>query len=202
MAESPRVRIGHCCPDAPNVDVEVDGATAFEDVAFGDLSDYATLDAGAHEVRVVPSGGADAVIEANLDLEDETAYTVLATGLLEDIEPTVFTDDPGEVPSEKAHVRFVHASPDAPNVSIGVADGPELFADVGFREASGYEAVDDGTYDLEVRPIGADDVALALDGISLDGGAAYTAIAVGRVSDGSLDAILAEDATIQLPADD
>lgn len=202
MAERPRVRVGHCCPDAPNVDVEVDGATAFEDVAFGDLSDYATLDAGGHEVRVVPAGGGDAVIEADVDLDDETAYTVLATGLLEDIEPTVFVDDPGEVPSEKAHVRFVHAAPDAPNVSISVADGPELFANVGFREASGYEAVDDGTYDLEVRPTGADDVALALDGVSFDGGTAYSAIAIGRVSDDSLDAVLAEDAMLQLPADD
>jgi len=202
MAEDPRVRIGHCSPDAPNVDVQVDGATAFEDVAFGDLSDYATLDAGGHEVRVVPSGGGDAVIEADLDLEDETAYTVLATGMLEDIEPTVFTDEPGEVPPEKAHVRFVHAAPDAPSVSIRVVDGPELFADVGFREASGYEAVDDGTYDLEVRPTGADDVVLTLDGVSFDGGTAYTAIAIGQVSDDSLDAIMAEDAMIQVPADD
>jgi hypothetical protein len=202
MAEDPHVRIGHCCPDAPNVDIHVDGSPAFESVAFGDLSDYATLDAGEHEVRVVPSGGSDAVIEADLDLETETAYTVLATGMLEDIEPTVLMDEPGEVPSNKAHVRFIHAAPDAPNVSISVADGPEVFTDVGFRGASDYEAVDDGTYDLEVRPTGADDVVLALDDISFDGGTAYTAIAIGQVSDNSLDAILSEDAMIQLPADD
>jgi hypothetical protein len=202
MPQNPRVRIGHCCPDAPNVDILVDGSPAFEDVAFGDLSDYAPLDAGEHEVCVVPSSGGDAAIEASLDLEDETAYTVLATGMLEDIEPTVLMDEPGEVPSDKAHVRFIHTSPDAPDVSISVVDGPELFAGIGFREASDYEAVDDGTYDLEVRPTGTNDVALALDNISFDGGTAYTAIAIGQVSDGSLDATLAEDAMMQIAADD
>lgn len=202
MAEDSHVRVGHCCPDAPNVDVHVDDSPAFENVAFGDLSDYAMLDAGTHEVRVVPSEGGDAVIEANLDLEDETAYTVLATGLLEDIEPTVFEDEPGQVPSDKAHVRFIHASPDAPEVSISVADGPEVFTNVGYREASNYEAVDDGTYDLEVRPTGADDVVLTLDDISFGGGSAYTAIAIGQVGDQSLDAILAEDAMAMMPAED
>jgi hypothetical protein len=202
MAENTQVRIGHCCPDAPNVDIHVDDSPAFEDVAFGDLSDYTTLDPGAHGVRVAPSGDGDAVIEADLDLEEETAYTVLATGLLENIEPTVFEDAPGRVPSDKAHVRFIHASPDAPAVSISVANGPEVFTSVGFREASNYEAVDDGTYDLEVRPTGADDLVLALDDISFDGGSAYTAIAIGQVSDESLDAILAEDAMAMMAADD
>jgi hypothetical protein len=200
--EDPRVRIGHCSPDAPNVDVHVDGDPAFEDVAFGDLSDYAMLSTGDHDIRVVPAGGGDAVIETSLELETGTAYTVLATGVLADIEPTVFIDEPGEPPSNRAHVRFIHASPDAPNVSIRVVDGPELFANVGFREASAYEAVDDGTYDLEVRPMGDDEAVLTLDDVSLPGGTAYSAVAIGQVSDGSLDAVLAEDAMASLPADD
>lgn len=202
MANDPTVRIGHCCPDAPNVDVHVDGAPVLEDVAFGDLSDYQTVAAGEHTVRVVPAGGDEAVIEAELDLESDASYTVLATGMLEDIEPTVLVDDPGTVPADRSHVRFVHASPDAPSVSIGVRDGPDVFTDVGFRQASGYEAVDAGTYDLDVRPAGGDDVVLTVDGVSFSGGSAYTAIAVGQVADGSLEAILVEDGMIPMEADD
>jgi len=202
MANEARVRIGHCSPDAPNVDVHVDGDPAFENVAFGDLSDYAELAAGEHHVRVVPAGGGDAVIDANLDLEEGTGYTVLATGMLADIEPSVFTDEPGEVASDKSHVRFIHASPDAPAVSIGVKDGPEVFTDVGFRMASDYQAVDDGSYDLDVHPAGSDDVVLSVRGLSFDGGSAYTAIAIGQVGDDTLDVILAEDAMRAVPADD
>ena len=202
MPNEPQVRIGHCSPDAPNVDIHVDGSPAFENVAFGELSDYAPLDAGRHDVKVVPAGGGDPVIETTVELEDATAYTVLATGTLDDIQPNVFEDAPGDVPSDRSHVRFIHASPDAPSVSIAVAEGPELFSDVSFRQAGDYTPVDAGTYDLEVRPTGSDDVVLMLDGLSLDGGTAYTAVAIGQVGDDTLTAMLAEDATMQLAADD
>ena len=202
MPDEPQIRIGHCCPDAPNVDVHADGSPVLENVAFGDLSDYMELDAGRHEVTVVPTGGDDPVIEATVELEETTAYTVLATGMVDDIQPSVFEDTPGDVASNQSHVRFIHASPDAPNVSVRVAGGPEVFSDVAFRDASEYTPVDAGTYDLEVMPTGSEDIALALSDISFDGGTAYTAIAVGQAAEGTLDAILAEDAAMQLAADD
>ncbi len=197
----PRVRVGHCSPDAPNVDVHVDGSPAFENVAFRDVSDYAELPAGSHHVEVRPAAGGDPVITADLDLAEDTNYTVLATGALADIEPTVMEDDPGEVPSGKAHVRLIHASPDAPAVDVRVADGPRLFSGIDFRTASGYEQVDAGTYDIEVLPTGTDDIALSVDGIGFDGGTAYSAMAVGRAGDGSLEALLIEDAMPEMPAD-
>jgi hypothetical protein len=202
MATEPKVRVGHCSPDAPEVDIHIDGDRIVDNVPFGKLSDYSSLSAGTHSLRVVPAGGDDAVIEADVELAEDTAYTVLATGMLEDIEPTILTDDPGSVPSGNAHVRFVHASPDAPRVSIAVKGGDELISDIGFREASEYMPVDAGSYDLEVRPAGADDVVLSLADTSLGGGSAFTAIAIGLVEDDSLDALLAEDAAMPLEADD
>jgi len=198
----PMARIGHCSPDAPNVDVHVDGDLAFEDVAFRDISEYTSLPAGDHEIKVTPAGEDEAVLETTVSLDADTMYTALATGLLADIEPTVFVDEPGDVPSGKSHVRFIHASPDAPRVSLSVRDGPRLFRRIAFRKASDYEQIDAGTYDIDVMPTGSDDVALALDGLSFEGGSAYTAIAVGQVGDDTLDALLIEDAMAEVAADD
>ncbi|MFC7134617.1 MULTISPECIES: DUF4397 domain-containing protein [Salinibaculum] len=198
----PMIRIGHCSPDAPNVDIQVDGETAFEDVGFRDLSDYTSLAPGEHMVRIKPAGSTDTVIELNASLDEDTRYTALATGMLDDIEATVFVDDPGDVPTGKAHVRFIHASPDAPRVGISVRDGPDLFKRQQFRSASDYEQVDAGSYDLDVIPTGNREPALSLDGIEFSGGAAYSAIAVGLVEDGSLDALLVEDTVAELAADD
>ena len=202
--ESP-VRIGHCVPDAPDVDVHVDGEIAFEKVAFSDVTDYAPLPAGSHEVKITAHGETDPVIEATLDLDDNTSYTALATGMLseDDIEATVMVDAPGKVPDRMCHARVVHASPDAPAVDVRVADGgPTLFENVSFREASEYAPVDADTYDLEVCPTGSDDVAHSLPNTTLDGGSAITAIAVGQAGDGSLSAVITEDATMTLAADD
>lgn len=205
MANESSVRIGHCVPDAPDVDVRVDGDLAFEQIGFSDVTDYASLPSGRHEVSISAHGETDSVLETTLDLDDNTAYTALATGLLSenDIATTVIEDAPGKIAEGMCHARFAHASPDAPAVDVRVADGgPTLFENVSFREASEYTVVDSGKYDIEVCPAGSDDVALSLPNTSLDSGSAITAIAVGQVGDDSLSAVLAEDATLSLAADD
>jgi hypothetical protein len=199
---NPLVRVGHCSPDAPNVDIHVDDTPAFENVAFEDISEYTTLSAGSHEIRITPAGADDTVLETTLRLDDDTMYTVLATGLLDDIELTAFEDDPGDVPSGKSHVRFIHASPDAPRVTVQVTDGPKLFRRMKFRKASDYEQVDAGSYDIEVVARGGDEPALTLPGLRFEGGAAYSAIAIGQAGDGTLDALLIEDAMAEIAADD
>ena len=198
----PQVRIGHCSPDAPNVDIHVDGSPAFEDVAFEDISEYTTLTPGNHEIRITPAGEDETVLETTLRLETDAMYTALATGMREDLQISAFEDDPGEVPSGKSHVRFIHASPDAPRVAVQVKGGPKLFRRMKFRKASDYKPVDAGTYDIDVMPRGSDEPALSLPGLRFDGGTAYSAIAIGQVADGSLDALLVEDAVVELAADD
>jgi hypothetical protein len=198
----PQVRIGHCSPDAPNVDVYADDGMILEDVPFGTISDYMGLPEGGHELRVTATGDDAAVIEASVDLAADSATTVLATGMLDEIEPSMFPDEPGQVPSGKAHVRFIHASPDAPRVNIAVRDGPTLFRRAKFRSATDYEQVDAGQYDIDVTPTGSDEAALSLPGLTFDGGSAYTAIAIGLAGDGTLDAVLIEDAMVEMAADD
>lgn len=205
MTNESSVRIGHCVPDAPDVDIRVDGEIAFEQIGFSDVTDYASLSSGRHEVSISAHGETDPVLETKLDLDDDTSYTALATGMLSenDIAATVMKDAPGKIAEGMCHARFAHASPDAPAVDVRVADGgPTLFENVSFREASEYTPVDSGKYDVEVCPVGSDDIALSLPNTTLDGGSAVTVIAVGQVGDDSLSAVFTEDATTTLAADD
>src|SRR4028119_1899495 len=79
-----RVRVIHASPDAPAVDVFVDGTAALTNVAFRAISDYLEVPAGARNIQVAPTGaGASAaVITANPTLEAGKAYTVAAVGLV------------------------------------------------------------------------------------------------------------------------
>ena len=184
-ATGPRVRVVHASPDAPAVDVWVDGAIAFENAPFKGVTPYATLSEGMHNFQVVPTGATEpVVIEADLDLQMDRDYTVVAVGRLENIEPIVLADNNALPEAGKAHVRFVHASPNAPEVDIAVADGgPVLFGNVEFKEASDYLPVDAGTYDLEARLAGTNDVALSVPGVALEDGKVYTIFAMGLVGE-------------------
>lgn len=194
MVEDAMVRVGHCCPDAPNVDIMVDGEPAFENIGFKEITEYAAVPEGDRSVSVVADGSS--VLDASIPASANERYSILATGLVGDdsMEANVFTDEPGNVPSDKTHVRFVHASPDAPEVDVRVADGgPTLFERIGFRKASGYEQVDPGRYDLEAVPSGTDDVALSVPDVTLSGGSALSILAVGQLADDSLTVATADD---------
>jgi hypothetical protein len=196
FAAGSRVRVVHASPDAPAVDVLVNGAAAFTNAPFKGITDYAGLDAGSYAVAVVPTGATEPqVISATLTLDADKDYTVVAVGKLADIEPLVLTDNNAAPAAGKAHVRFVHASPDAPAVDIAVKGGPVIFSNVAFKGVGDYTPVDAGTYDLEVRLAGTDTVALDLPGIALADGAVYTVFAMGLAGgEPALTAVLSEDA--------
>ena len=185
MTASAQVRAAHMSPNAPNVDVYVDGDAVLEDVSFGDISGYLELDAGTYTVEITPAGDPDTtVFNGDVSVEAETDYTVAAIGEVGDdvdqsFEALVLEDDNSDPGDDTARVRAVHASPDAPAVDI-TADGEVLFDGVEFGESDSVE-VPAGDYTLEVRGDTEEndgDVVGEFD-VSLAGGAAYTAFAAG-----------------------
>jgi hypothetical protein len=185
QAGQAQVRVAHMSPDAPAVDIYVDGNKALSNVAFKAVSNYLPLPAGEHrfEVRAAGAPATDkAVIDAKATVEAGKAYTVAATNELAKITPLVLVDDVAAPGAGKAKVRVVHASPDAPAVDVAVKGGPVLINNLAFGKASDTLTVDAKSYDLEVRPTGTTTVALPLNGVNLEAGKIYTVFAAGKVA--------------------
>lgn len=197
-----RIRVVHASPDAPAVDIWVNGAVAISDLAFKEATDYVPLAPGEYRIQVTPAGGAaaDAVIDATVTLEASTDYTVAAIGEVANIEPLVMVDNNSAPAAGKAHIRVVHASPDAPAVDVAAANGPVLIENLAFGEAADYLPVDAATYDLQVRPTGTETSALDISGFMAEEGTVYTVFAVGLAGDGSLSALPLVDATSEMAA--
>lgn len=191
------VRAFHGSPDAPPVDVLVnDTIRAFENLAFEQATPYAFLMTDTYNFKVVPAGGGpgDAVINADLPIDENQDYTIVATDFLSNITPIVLLDD-NTLDPNNARIRFFHGSPDAPAVDIRVAGGgPTLFSGVSFQGFGDYVSVPGGSYDLEVVVSGTDDVALFVPGLSVSNNTVYTVFATGLVGDGSLNAVPVVDA--------
>jgi len=191
-----QLRVAHLSPDAPAVDVWVDGSRVLTSVPFAAFSNYLEVPAGSRNIQVTPAGAeTPVVINATVDLAENTAYTVAATGLLSqnDLIPIVLVDNLN-TESGSAQVRFVHTSADAPAVDVAVSAGPTLFGDVEFREASTYLTVDQGTYDLSVQLAANGTEVLQVNGQTLNAGVNYTIFAIGLAGDGSLAALPVVDA--------
>jgi hypothetical protein len=179
------VRVTHASPDAPAVDVCVNGSVAFANLAFGKTTDYAKLPSGSYDVQVYPAGSncqGTAVIDAKGLKLDAKAYTVMAIDTLANIKPLILVDNLAAPAAGKVHVRFVHASPDAPAVDITTADGTKVFSNVAFGKSVDFTPLPAGTYDLQARVAGTDTVALNLPGVNLPEGAILTVVAEGFAS--------------------
>jgi LPXTG-motif cell wall-anchored protein len=179
-----KVRVIHASPDAPAVDVYVNGNLTLSNVPFFTASDYLDLPAGTYQVQVTPTGqpASAAVIDASATIEAGKAYTIAATGLVANIQPTIIEDDLTAPASGNAHVRVYHFSPDAPAVDVQLADGTKLIEGIAFPDASDYLPVPAGSYDIQVVPAGGSDVVIDLAGTALEAGKIYSVFATGEVA--------------------
>ncbi len=192
--QNAKVRVAHLSPDAPAVDVWINGSKALENVPYKTVSDYKALTAGEITIWVVPAGKTEPkVIDAKVKLEAGKNYTVAATGFVKDLKPTVL-EDGFKVVASQALVRFVHASPDAPAVDVGIAGYPRtIFRAAAFPKATDYVPAPPGSYDFEVKLAGTQNLALTVKDVKLEVGKVYSIFAVGSVAGKSLGASVVVD---------
>ncbi|WIV67186.1 DUF4397 domain-containing protein [Natrialbaceae archaeon AArc-T1-2] len=168
------VRVAHLSPDAPNVDIVVDGERVLAGVPYGEISPYLELEPGTYRVQITAASDPDAVVYDERVTVENAFYTLAAIGELEanTFDVLVLTD------AGSAVVRLVHASPDAPPVDVSAAGQP-LFENVAFGEASDYIAVPAGDYTLEISPADDPETVVAAVDVTLELATPYTAFATG-----------------------
>jgi hypothetical protein len=187
-----RIMAVHASPNAPAVDLLVDNVVAGTGLAFPGNTAYLNVNAGTRNLKINVTGTSTTVINADLPVAAGSSYTVFAADSVSKIAPVVLTDDLTAPASGKAHVRFVHLSPNAPAVDVAVTSGPVLFANKSFKGYSAFTPVDAGTYNLEVRLAGTSTVVLPLPGITLAAGKIYTVFAKGFVGNAGAEALGAQ----------
>lgn len=182
--EQANVMVVHASPDAPGVDLYVDNAKVNSAALnYPNNTGYLEVEEGDRNFKVTAAGAglANPVIDADVMLDADKNYTVFAVGRLANVEPVVLEDNLAAPAAGKAHVRFVHLAPDAPNVDVVVQGGPTLFSDMEFKEATAFTPVDAGSYTLEVQPVGTDNAAVTAT-VMLQSGKIYTIFAKGLLS--------------------
>lgn len=205
QSETSDARVAHVSPDAPAVDVLVDGDAVLEGVEFGAVSDYLEVESGDLDVVIRTSENETEVFNDTITVEPDTSYTVAATGVVAEdtFTPEVYVDDAAQPADENASVRLVHVSPDAGPVDVTVeSSGAVLYDNATFPNATDYATVPAGDYTLEVRPATADNdgEVLTTFNVTLEGGTASSAFAAGflapdeAAADTPFDLIVAEDA--------
>ena len=181
------VRVVHAVPDAPLVDIDLDGATVIEDLDYAKNSGTLTPSAATYDVAVqalLPDGTRAAVIEADdLALDSGTRYTIVAVGTVADgdafpLEPVVIADTGSLADATQVRVRVAHLASNAPAVDIyitapsaEIASATPTLSGVSYKGVSGALEVPAGDYRIRIMPAGSADVVYDSGTVALTAGA-------------------------------
>jgi hypothetical protein len=206
QAPSARVRVVHASPDAPPVDIYVDGAVALDGIPFRSSTDYVALPAGQRIFQVFVAGTQTRVAEVNVTLSAGASFTVIATGFATPNRAPglrlLLLQDTLPLDLNSAYIRVVHGAPSAPAVDVFVGapfqtlrNRSAALSNVPFGANSNYLGIPGNTGLMaRVTPAGTRTIAIQSGRLALPMGAAATVIAVDATGGGTpFDFVIVQD---------
>ncbi len=194
-----KMRVVHASPTEGALDIYVTKPgeplnlpqPTFPDMVFKDFSYSRQIDAGACQIRITRSGKTDPIFDSGTVTVNSgwifTAVIMDATGGVSPINLVALTDDSQNpvypIPDERALVRLINASPDAPLLDV-LFDNKEVISGVPPKQASGYQGVDKGeNRNVKINNFESKGQTLIETTMSVKCGESYTLLALNYVHD-------------------
>lgn len=121
---SAQLRVIHGSPDAPPVNIKIDGEVSISDLGYAESTGYVSVEASVpYDIAVegiIPGGNQDVITVDDFELAEGDRTTVIAVDAVADIEPLVVSESAAEPGSDEVGVTVVHASPAADGATATV----------------------------------------------------------------------------------
>jgi len=155
-------------PDAPAVDLLVDGKTQTSDMLYANSSDYISLKKGSRHVQVIPVNGSKPLLDQTVSVGSSDFHTLLLTGPVAQLKPVLLTDTVASTTTTPVdNVRVINISVQmgpadvyivAPGVNLAtatpVATNLTLSQDSGYQAITGSTGSGTGSYEVFVTAPG------------------------------------------------
>lgn len=177
------VSIYNAAPDAPDLDIVVDGRVINRNpFDYTSYSGYLNFYTGNREIKFNASNANNALIDTTFSFEDGKAYSLFAVDKLPNVEALLVVDSAASPASGRAMVRFVNLAPDAPEFDVTDASGNSLFSRNGFKQATAFKEVDTDTYTFNIKNAGGTETVVSAKDVEILPGRFYTIITRGFVN--------------------
>jgi len=140
-------------PDAPSVDLLVDGKTQTSDMLYANSSDYISLKKGSRHVQVIPVNGSKPLLDQTVSVGSSDFHTLVLTGLVAQLKPVLLTDTVASTTTTPIdNVRVINISTQmgpadvyivAPGVNLVTAT--PVATNLTLSQDTGYQAITGGT---------------------------------------------------------
>jgi hypothetical protein len=193
-----QLRILLASPDAPKVNVLVDGKSVAANLAYGNATAYISVQSGSRHVQVVPVSGSP-IFDQTISFASSANQTLLLTGPAASIHPVMLTDGGTTSVAGDGHVRVVNASAtmgaaDVYIVPVGnsIVGVQPVKAGLAFDADTGYQVTAGGNYEVFMTAPNTTQAFLSTGPISLTAAQNQTVVALDGNSGGFMFALLTD----------
>ena len=177
------IRLLHASPNAPAVDIYANGSPLARNLSYRGFTEYLPVPGGTYNIAVFRAGQTtNPVLTTNINIPGGSIFTVAAIGLLPNITLLPIEEPRLSIPAGKLMLRFVHLSPNAPNVDLEIQPGGMIFRNVAYKDITQYIPINPATYTFNLKVTGTNQRVLYVPNIRLEAGRFYTIYAIGIVA--------------------
>ena len=162
---------------------------------FGGTIKYVQPSAGQCDLKFTIANDPNALFTKSVSLTANVAYSYYLIDKGASLDGLLITDLMSTITTEKAYVKFINLSPDAPALSLNVKGGVNLSSSKMYKAASEFVAVDVKTQSFELKDASGNVKTTLLDE-PIQGGRYYTIIARGYLNPGNNDQAFSAQAII------
>lgn len=147
---------------------------------------YKQLIEGSYEAKFTVASWPDVVYtKSGIAIGSNSFSTLYLTGTSDNFDGLLVADDFSNASTEKAYVRFINLSPDAPALDLRIKDETSnLVSNKPYKGHSGFIAVDAGAKVFEIKETSSSTVKTTVDKTLVKGNF-YTIMAAGKVTPAS-----------------
>lgn len=197
-----QLRIVMASPDAPKVDILIDGQQVATALAYMNVMPYTPVKLGARRVEVLRVSDSKPVFQQNVSVQSGANQTLLLTGPVSGIQSLQLTDGKTTtttVSTGDGEVRVVNASAAAGPASVYILNAGSSIVGVtpaasklAFNQATGYQVQAIGDYEVLLTAPGTTSVLLNTGSIALTQGQFQTVVALDDLIGGSTYMVLTD----------
>ena len=177
------IRFLNASPGEQRVDIYANGRKVASNLLYRDFTEFMKVFPGWYRIAVYRAGTiTNPLSVTRLRVQANNIYTVAVTGLSGNISTQVINDNRRFLNRNRAYVRFVQLSPNAPTMDA-YWDDALVLAELNYGDVSRYLTTTPGSHNLKMRDSLSGANLVESPDVTVEGGKAYTIYIVGDIND-------------------
>lgn len=177
------IRFMNASPGETRVDIYVNGRKVASNLLYRNFTEYMKVFPGWYRIAVYAAGTIrNPLTVTTLQVEANSITTLAVIGLFGDISTLAINDSRRFLNRNRAYVRFVQLSPNAPTMDA-YWDDALVVSELNYQDISRYMTATPGSHNLKMRDSLSGANLVEHPDVRVEGGKAYTIYVVGDITD-------------------